>query len=744
MGNGEDRSNVNGTPRGPVLLTSLGLSWAVVPELYGLTNPGRLDLYARHPEAARLAALRERYAVEPVNEVWAVTTARFDSAPLKAWREALLPAAPALRVWRLEGTPDLQDDEDCRAMTDLVFRAALRSTGRGCRYFSLAGGRKTMSADMQRAADTFGCDLLLHVMDRELPPAFHRLSPGDLAVPLEAAFAASLMPVVVGGKVPSNPVLDVPLPDRPAIRPENFPCGLPPPDGTPLDVPRRTDLAAEVEHRLGRARNLLFHFAHRLREEERGAAFSALYHLPPRVVHRLREARLGLVPENAEAELTLLRPLPKAELHCHLGGALSAGDLVALARAHDSEMARYEDVLRKPKRAWRDWVDSGDPGRIREMLSRQLRTLPSFDSRRPWRSLGKAAPGVPEPLAACAFLRAFEGREELLDGLIHGDYRMEAQFVGVDIEPYETLGDFQGSTLLQGETALRFAAGRLLALAEAHRVLYLEVRCSPENYTRGGLSSDEVVRVLRDAFTRWKDSGPAVSLIIIASRHGDFRTAERHKDLACRLLDEDPGGILAGFDLAGDEERCPAERMRPLFLPLMDRCLHLTIHAGETADAGSVWQAVYHLSAERIGHGLTLAGRPELVRKVAERRITVEMCPSSNVQTVGYRDAFLPGTEGRPTYPLRTYLDEGLRVAVCTDNPGISRTDFTRELHRAARLTPGGLSPWEILGVIRIAFRSSFAPRELRRRCLVAAEAETVRLLEEDAAWRNFLQGDWP
>ncbi len=715
-----------------VLLTTLGLSWAVIPELLGFTNPACVNLYQKHPDAGRIEAMRAGCRVAPVDEVWAVTTSRFDPLPLQAWRQAC-PDAPALRIWRLTGTPDLSDSDDCRAMADLILRAALMASSASGRVFSLAGGRKTMSADMQRAADVFGCDLLIHVMDRGLPVELRNPAPALLAEPLPVSLAATLMPTVVGTALPSNPVLEVSLPNRPDLRAGSFALELPPPDATPLDVERREGLLAELEHRLGRARNLLFHFARDLRAEERGSGFSALYHLPPAVIRRLRDFRIGVSPEEEEGEMAILRRLPKAELHCHLGGALSTEDLVALAANHGLPPPPWRSVLESAGREWRSWVAGGDPADIKTRLVRQLSVAEGFNPGRPFRNLRNLHPEIPEPFVLCSFLNAFSGQADLLDQVVFGRFREGHDFVNVGIEAYEALGDFQGSALLQSEAALRFACDRLASTAENHHVYYLEVRCSPENYTRGGLSSDRVLQIVRDSFARKEHEKLVVSLLLIASRHGDEHAARRQAELACRWRDANPSDdALVGFDLAGDEAKRSAESMRKLFLPLMDRCMHLTIHAGETAPADSVWQALYHLSAERIGHGLTLEKRAELMRKVAERRVALEMCPSSNVQIVGFRDSFLRRTDSLPEYPLRKYLNEGLRVAICTDNPGISRTDFTRELHRAARLTPGGLSLWEILGLVRTAFRSSFASRERRRHCLLMAEAEIVRLLENN------------
>jgi adenosine deaminase len=68
----------------------------------------------------------------------------------------------------------------------------------------------------------------------------------------------------------------------------------------------------------------------------------------------------------------------------------------------------------------------------------------------------------------------------------------------------------------------------------------------------------------------------------------------------------------------------------------LERCIHVTIHAGETESVDNIWQAVYHLSADRIGHGLKLLDKPELIPRFIDKNIGIEMCPSSNDQIIGY------------------------------------------------------------------------------------------------------------
>jgi adenosine deaminase len=337
-------------------------------------------------------------------------------------------------------------------------------------------------------------------------------------------------------------------------------------------------------------------------------------------------------------------------------------------------------------------------------------------------------PTIPEPALAAGFVLLFEQCAELLDLLIYDDMTAAESFIGAGFDTYESIGDIQGSTLLQCEPCLRAACRILIRKAREHKLRYLELRCSPLNYIRGGMNGDLVARIVAEELEK---GGIDHGLIFIASRHGTMSRVYKHVELAESLMGMDKSRFpaLVGFDLAGSERSRSAALMREAFLPLMERCLHLTIHAGEGEDVRNIWEAVYHLSAERIGHGLTLKGNDTLLQRFRDRSIAIEMCPSSNVQIVGFRDNHLPATHDRPIYPLKEYLDRGLRVTVNTDNPGISRTDFSLELHRAARLTPGGLSPWDILRLVRNGFKAAFCDRGKKQKLLEEAERLVIEAI---------------
>ena len=223
------------------------------------------------------------------------------------------------------------------------------------------------------------------------------------------------------------------------------------------------------------------------------------------------------------------------------------------------------------------------------------------------------------------------------------------------------------------------------------------------------------------------------SLIFIVSRHRGDSTSD-YVDLVKHLNEKSLfRKVFRGFDLAGDESIKSPEEVRESFMDIMKECYNITIHAGETEDVESIWQAVYHLNAERIGHGLHLLENEDLLNKFLERGIGVELCPSSNFQIVGFRDNYFPNeTIVLPEYPLKAYLDRELKVSVNTDDPGISLTDMTHELHKAARMTQGGLSKWDILQLICNGFRSAFYPYEQKKQLIRKVEKSIADLIESN------------
>jgi adenosine deaminase/aminodeoxyfutalosine deaminase len=137
--------------------------------------------------------------------------------------------------------------------------------------------------------------------------------------------------------------------------------------------------------------------------------------------------------------------------------------------------------------------------------------------------------------------------------------------------------------------------------------------------------------------------------------------------------------------------------------------LRLTVHAGETVGAESIWGALRELKADRIGHGLHAVDDPELVRYLAEKQIPVEVCITSNVMT-----GCCTGVE---QHPVRKLFDAGVRVTLNTDDPDMFHTDLLREYQIAQQVF--GFSEAELRELARNSFRASFLPEEKKREYLV-------------------------
>ena len=181
--------------------------------------------------------------------------------------------------------------------------------------------------------------------------------------------------------------------------------------------------------------------------------------------------------------------------------------------------------------------------------------------------------------------------------------------------------------------------------------------------------------------------------------------------------------FVVGLDLAGREESGDLREIAVFLEPVFACCLPVTIHAGEGTAAEKIWQAAYHLHADRIGHGLTLVQAPKLAARFRNRNICLELCPTSNLEVVGFHDP-RPGSAGfsrKNIYPLKELWNMGLPLTICTDNPGISKTTLTNEYLTASRLVDG-LTLWDALAMIKQAFSHSFLPADTRESLMKKAD----------------------
>ncbi len=258
--------------------------------------------------------------------------------------------------------------------------------------------------------------------------------------------------------------------------------------------------------------------------------------------------------------------------------------------------------------------------------------------------------------------------------------------------------------LMQTADALRRVAAECAEDLAADGVVYAEVRFAPELHVAGGLSLDEVVEAVLEGF-QLGSTGRRITVYALLTA---MRTAARSleiAELAVRYRDQ---GVV-GFDIAGAEAGSPPSRHLDAFQYVARENFHITIHAGEGFGLPSIWEALQWCGAERLGHGvrimddieITPAGTATLGRLasyVRDRRIPLEMCPTSNVQT-----GAAPSIE---EHPIRLLRQLSFRVTVNTDNRLMSGVSLSSEFHRLSEAFGYGWPDieWLTINAMKSAF----------------------------------------
>jgi len=247
------------------------------------------------------------------------------------------------------------------------------------------------------------------------------------------------------------------------------------------------------------------------------------------------------------------------------------------------------------------------------------------------------------------------------------------------LERYLETFDHTVAVMQTGPAITRVARECVEDLA-ADGVVYAEVRYAPEQHVEQGLTLDEVVAAVQQGF----EEGVAASGGRIVVRQ--LLTAMRHQARSMEIAElavawRDRG--VAGFDIAGAEAGYPPTRHLDAFEYLQRENAHFTIHAGEAFGLPSIWQAIQWCGADRLGHGVRIIddidtdadGTPQLgllASYVRDKRIPLEMCPSSNIQT--------GAAASIAEHPIGRLTDLRFRVTVNTDNRLMSGTTLSREL----------------------------------------------------------------
>ncbi|ADL45789.1 MULTISPECIES: adenosine deaminase [Micromonospora] len=307
--------------------------------------------------------------------------------------------------------------------------------------------------------------------------------------------------------------------------------------------------------------------------------------------------------------------------------------------------------------------------------------------------VGSASPRIVAELAA-----RHEGRspvpadpEALADYFAFRDF---AHFIEVYLSVVDLIRDADDVWLLTHEVARELAR---------QQVRYAELTVTPYSHVNRGIPAPAFCEAIEDARKRAEaDFGIALRWCFDIPGEAGLPAAEQTLRIA---LDERPDGLIS-FGLGGPEIGVPRPQFKPWFDQARAAGLRSVPHAGETTGPETIWDALRELGAERIGHGISAAQDPALLTHLAERRIPLEISPTSNVRTRA-----VPSLDA---HPLPLLVEAGVPVSINSDDPPMFGTTLNDEYAVAARLLR--LGPDGVAALAREAVAAAFlTPAEQAR-----------------------------
>lgn len=237
--------------------------------------------------------------------------------------------------------------------------------------------------------------------------------------------------------------------------------------------------------------------------------------------------------------------------------------------------------------------------------------------------------------------------------------------------------------------------------AYAEGIRLLELRINPTIHRRAGLTSRQVLTAVRKglrASVRRHDD-LRVGIIVIGMRnHGGNMTKILLREVAGEMARYHSDLGVVGFDIAGPEKAFPPILFVETYRLAAAMGFRRTAHAGEDEGPHSVWTAVDKLGAERIGHATSAAQDPDLVKRLARDHIAVEVCLTSNKQT--------GAVDRLSDHPLPVFLEAGVPVCICTDNPTVSGITILDEYVTA--IDTFDFSEAEVREIVEMSHRHTF------------------------------------
>lgn len=403
---------------------------------------------------------------------------------------------------------------------------------------------------------------------------------------------------------------------------------------------------------------------------------------------------------NKTISTEFLRRIPKTDLHLHLDGSLRIPTLIELAKRHRVKLPSYtEDGLR------------------RLVFKPQYADLPEY---------------LQGFAYTCAVMQTAESLERIAFELAEDNLVEGVRYIEVRYAPQLHIND---QLNVQEVVA---AVCRGLGCAQKRHNLSKAVRTGADVPFHFGIivcALRFIVPQMSPYYRRLFDVMPYASSKQICAA-ASMELARTAVDLA-----HNQGLPVVGFDLAGAEAGYPADDHSAAYQYVHSNFIRKTVHAGEAYGPESIFQAITKCYANRVGHGTWLFANEmiqnpnitdpvgyvhHLAEYVASQRITMEVCLTSNAQT-------LPRMRNLSLHPLRQMLDHELSVSICTDNRLMSDTSVTNELRLA--IDKLNMTPRELRNVVIAGFKGSFFPGTYsEKRDFVRQVIDRYETLERDLA----------
>ena len=263
------------------------------------------------------------------------------------------------------------------------------------------------------------------------------------------------------------------------------------------------------------------------------------------------------------------------------------------------------------------------------------------------------------------------------------------------------------TTILQDQAALDRCAYELACRLAEEGHIYADIRFAPQLHTRNGMTQAEAIEAVRAGIDRalLEHHDIVIGLIVCCM---SFGTADMNHDAnleTARLAVEyHDRGLVSAMDLAGAEGMCHLIDFADLFDIANAGHCPLTCHAGDSQEPIEIRTAIEVFGSKRIGHGHHIIDDPKLIKEAIELGVTLEICPTSNVQCLT-----------QPSYeehPIKKLYDMGLHVTVSTDNPVIARVTVEDEYDHLKKSL--GFTDKELIQMNRYAVEAAFCDEETK------------------------------